>query len=83
MIGDYKNYSREVDPALLQQPGFAFQAAGDKMLQIQKYLDLVKEQDRTREAILLLKRTAAGDNVNKLTKDFNSIFSLIKELDSE
>jgi len=53
------------------------------MMQIQKYIDLVKEQDRTREAILLLKRTAAGENFDKLTKDFNNIFSLIKELDSE
>lgn len=83
MLGDYKKYSRELDPGVLQQPGFVYQAAGDKMVQIQKYIDLIKEQDRTREAILLLKRTAAGENFDKLTKDFNNIFRLIKELDSE
>lgn len=31
----------------------------------------------------MLKRSAAGENFEKLTKDFNSIFDLIKELDSE
>jgi hypothetical protein len=53
------------------------------MLTIQKYLDLIKEQDRTREAIHLLKRTAGGENFEDLTKSFESIFRLIKDLDAD
>jgi hypothetical protein len=66
----------------LAQPGFSVSSVGEKMVSIQKYLDLVKEQDRTREAILLLKRTAMGDNFSRLTASFDSIFDMIKELDS-
>jgi hypothetical protein len=40
---------------VLAQADFAFSYVPLKIQAIQSYLDLVKEQDRTREAILLLK----------------------------
>lgn len=54
------------------------------MQSIQNYLDLVKEQDRTREAIALLKNsTADSSSFSKLTSEFSKITDLISELDSD
>lgn len=55
------------------------------MLTIQKYFDLVKEKERTQEAINLLKRSTSGDGQSfaALTSSFNTIFELLEELDSE
>jgi hypothetical protein len=46
---------------------------------------LIKQQDRTREAILLLKRSSNGDpaSFNTLTSNFKTIFDLINELNSD
>jgi hypothetical protein len=60
-MGDYNKLKTEIDPLVLQQPEFYFRPAGDKINTLKKYTDLVKEQDRTREAILLLKRSSNGD----------------------
>lgn len=68
LIEEYENYPREIDPIILAQPGFKVSAVGEKMRDLQKYLDLIKEQDRTREAILLLKRS--NQNFGDLTKSF-------------
>ena len=54
---NYKILPREIDPLVLAQPEFRFSAVGDKMKMILNYLDLVKEKDRTKEAILLLERS--------------------------
>mgnify|MGYP000347554634 CR=1 FL=1 len=55
-----------------------------KLQSIQNYLDLVKEQDKTREAIALLKNsTSDPSSYAALTKDFSKITSLIEELDAD
>jgi len=50
---------------------------------IEGYKGLIKDQDRTREAILLLERATEDPAVfARLTKDFKQVFSLVEELDS-
>lgn len=55
------------------------------MLTIRKYFDMIKEKDRTQEAINLLKRSTSGDSQSfaALTSSFNNIFELLEELDSD
>lgn len=85
LIGDYKTYKNELDPLVLMQPEFQFRPVGDKMLTIKKYFDMVKEKDRTQEAISLLKRSTNGDaqSFAALTSNFNTIFELLEELDQD
>jgi|TARA_B110000285_G_scaffold96431_1_gene110039 hypothetical protein len=58
---------------------------GDKMLTLRKYFDMMKEKDRTTEAINLLKRSTNGDgqSFSALTSSFNTLFELIEELDKD
>lgn len=53
----------EVDPLVLAQPRFRFSAVGDKMKMIQNYQDLIKDQERTREAIRLLEKSTQDPKV--------------------
>jgi len=46
----------EVDPLILAQPQFQFSVVADKLKMIESYKSLIKDQDRTREAIQLLHR---------------------------
>jgi hypothetical protein len=51
---------------------------------IQNYLDLVKEQDRTREAIALLQKATTDPSVfANLTSEFSKLKQLVSELDSD
>ena len=54
LLNEYKEISHELDPNVLAQPSFQFSPAGKKMVEIENYHNLMKEQDRTREAIALL-----------------------------
>lgn len=54
------------------------------MQKIDNYLDLVKEQDRTREAISLIKScTTDADKFRSLTDSFDQFSALLKELDKD
>lgn len=84
LLKDYKSLPNEIDPLLLAQPAFPYLPTGMKLLEIQKYLDLIKEQDRTREAINFLKQSVEiPEHYQKLTSNFDTLFALVKELDSE
>jgi len=54
------------------------------MAAIERYLDLVKEQDRTREAIRLLEEsTTDPKQFQDLTRNFQTFKDLVEELDSD
>jgi len=57
LISHYEKLPREIDPMVLAQPDFYFAPKAEKMRYINNYLDLIKEQDRTREAIRLLQQS--------------------------
>mmetsp|Transcript_27437 Transcript_27437/g.41721 ORF Transcript_27437/g.41721 Transcript_27437/m.41721 type:complete len:115 (-) Transcript_27437:264-608(-) len=54
LLSTYKDLPREIHENVLAQADFAYSPAGMKAHKIDMYLDLVKEQDRTREALNLL-----------------------------
>lgn len=82
MLTAFKHLPREIDAAVLATPQFQFSPVGMKLTKIQNYLDLVKEQDRTREAIALLESaTSNPSNFSELTKSFDKISQLVSELD--
>jgi len=54
------------------------------MRTIQNYLDLVKDQDRTREAVRMLEQATSDPALfSSLTSDFSKLFSLVEELDKD
>lgn len=84
LLSGYREIAHEVDPLVLSQPRFNFLPAGLKLNTIQNYLDLLKEQDRTREAIFLLQKATADPAVfANLTSEFGKMKQLLAELDSE
>lgn len=84
LLKGYREIAHEVDPLVLSQPRFNFLPAGLKLNTVQNYLDLLKEQDRTREAIFLLQKATQDPAVfANLTSEFGKMQQLLAELDSE
>jgi len=74
--------SREVmvDPLVMKQPQFWFLSVGDKIEKMEEYKKLVEEQERTREAIDLLKSSTGvnSQNFEKLTSSFKEVIDIVK-----
>ena len=84
LLNEYKDKKHEIDANVLAQPAFQFSPAGVKMQEVQNYLKLQKEGDRTREAIALLKTSTQNpDKFRALTDSFETFNGLLKELDSD
>ena len=85
MLKQFKDLPREIDPhTVLNTTTFQFMPIGMKINTLNKYRDLIKEQDRTREAIVLLQTATSNPAVfNNLTSDMSKIFGLLKELDQD
>lgn len=83
-LNAFNSLPREIDAGVLAQPDFQFSPVGLKMQKIEQYLDLMKEQDRTREAIALLQSsTSEAGKFRSLTESFDQFFGLLKELDQD
>lgn len=83
LLPNSDKHETEVDPIILAQPQFKFSAVADKLKMIESYKSLIKDQDRTREAMQLLQRATDDPAVfSRLTKDFKQVFSLVEELDN-
>jgi hypothetical protein len=75
-------HTPEVDPRVLAQPQFRFSSVPDKLKMMNNYMDLIKDQEKTREAIRMLEASTEDPAVfAQLTKDFTQLFNLIKEFE--
>lgn len=73
-----------MDPSVIANPSFAFSDSGSKVMHITKYLDLMKAQDKTREAISLLESSTDSHEVfSRLTCDLSVFMQLVEELDGD